>query len=54
MSEGKMLFIGVVIAMICVTTMVTHCTYRESECRQAALKERVPTEQIRHACNIGN
>jgi len=45
-----MLFYGAVIAMLCGTLMITHCTYQEAQCKSEAIKANMAIEKINALC----
>ena len=51
MTEVRMLFYAGVIFMLCITLLITHCTYAESACKDNAMKANVPAEKIKMVCS---
>jgi hypothetical protein len=50
MSEGRMLFYGVIFFMSCATVLIGSCTYTGAKCREEALKAGKPTPEIVLLC----
>jgi hypothetical protein len=51
MNDGKMLFYGAIIAMFCMTGMITNCSYQQRACTSEAIKAGIKTEDIKNLCN---
>jgi hypothetical protein len=52
MSTDKMLFYVAIFAILCVTILVSHCTYQTAHCKQEAIKASVPIENIKSLCQF--
>jgi hypothetical protein len=48
-----MLFYAAVIGMLCVTFLITQCTYQTASCRAEAVKAGVKVEEIKTLCHMG-
>jgi hypothetical protein len=48
-----MIFYGTVILILCITMLITHCTYQVGACKVEAIKAGVPTEKIANLCREG-
>lgn len=54
MTVDKMIFYGVVIAILSGTVLISQCTYSMHSCRQQALKEgKLSSTEIRNLCQAG-
>ena len=47
-----MLFYVAVVAILCVTVLITHCTYQTAHCKQEAMKAGVAVETINSLCRF--
>jgi len=53
MRDGAMLFYGSIVAMICLTGMITNCTFQERTCVESAIKAGVKPNEIKSMCALG-
>ena len=53
MTVERMLFYAGVIGMLCITLLISHCTYQTAACRSEAMKAGVKVEEIKKLCHMG-
>ncbi len=52
MNSDKMTFYVAVIAILCVSVLITHCTYQTADCKREAIKANVKVEDIATLCRM--
>lgn len=52
MNTDRMLFYVAIFGILCVTILISHCTYQTAHCKQEAIKAGVTVENINTLCRF--
>jgi len=50
MSPEKLLIGVMFVGVLCLTSLIAQCSQNQAKCKEEAIKNNVPAEQIRNLC----